>query len=46
LPFGMPGIGLEMDGAMQHAAHSGRQERCLLMPPFYLTQVSEVRHMS
>lgn len=26
LPFGMPGIGLLMDGAMQHAAQPRRQE--------------------
>lgn len=25
LPCGMPGIGLEMEGAMQHAPQSGRQ---------------------
>jgi len=25
LPCGMPGIGLEMEGAMQHAPHWGRQ---------------------
>ncbi|TCG01187.1 hypothetical protein BZM26_08490 [Paraburkholderia strydomiana] len=24
LPFGMPGIGLEIDGAIQHAPQSGR----------------------
>jgi hypothetical protein len=24
LPFGMPGIGLVIDGAMQHAPQSGR----------------------
>lgn len=26
LPWGMPGIGLEMEGAMQHAPHPLRQE--------------------
>ena len=25
LPFGMPGMGLEMEGAMQHAPQRGRQ---------------------
>lgn len=25
LPFGIPGIGDDMDGAMQHAPQSGRQ---------------------
>lgn len=25
LPFGIPGMGLEMEGAMQHAAQWGRQ---------------------
>jgi len=25
LPSGMPGIGLEIDGAMQHAPHASRQ---------------------
>jgi hypothetical protein len=25
LPFGMPGMALEMDGAMQQAAQPGRQ---------------------
>jgi hypothetical protein len=24
LPFGMPGIGLEIEGAVQHAPHAGR----------------------
>lgn len=27
LPSGMPGIGEEMDGAMQHAAHPERQAK-------------------
>jgi hypothetical protein len=27
LPFGMPGIGEEIDGAMQQAPHPGRQAR-------------------
>jgi hypothetical protein len=27
LPCGIPGIGLEIDGAMQHAPQSGRQAR-------------------
>ena len=26
LPFGKPGMGLEMEGAMQHAAQGGRQD--------------------
>lgn len=39
LPFGIPGIALVMEGAMQQAAHSGRQERCLLMAAFYRTGV-------
>lgn len=35
LPFGIPGIGLLMEGAMQQAAQCGRQEIVWLMPPFY-----------
>jgi hypothetical protein len=35
LPWGMPGIGLVMEGAMQQAAQWGRQDRALLMGLFY-----------
>lgn len=31
LPSGMPGIGLEMEGAMQQAAQPGRQSMGLLL---------------
>lgn len=34
LPFGMPGMGLLMDGAMQQAAQWGRQEKEVLMRAF------------
>ncbi len=37
LPFGMPGIALEMEGAVQQAAHNGRQEFFLFMRAFYRT---------
>ncbi len=34
LPFGMPGMGLEMEGAMQHAAQWGRQDfMCRIVMP-------------
>jgi hypothetical protein len=31
LPFGMPGIGVLIDGAMQHAPHAGRHFKPLFI---------------
>jgi oxygen-independent coproporphyrinogen-3 oxidase len=33
LPFGMPGMGVEIDGAVQHAPHRGRQSMGELSGP-------------
>lgn len=37
LPSGMPGMALVMEGAIQQAAHRGRQEKESFMRAFYRT---------